>query len=102
MSVIFDLAKLIGDRVSTNIGNGITSMSMKQWIRLVTIVCVYLLLRPYIVRIVTPKSSTPAFQLRWQYRSCFYRLKIHTTQRNSGWVVANSVLNRSSSAHDNK
>ncbi|KAI0381800.1 DUF1531-domain-containing protein [Hypomontagnella monticulosa] len=47
---ISQLFTLVKDRFSTNVSESFTSMTPKQWIRLVIIVGAYALLRPYIIK----------------------------------------------------
>ncbi|KAK6951928.1 hypothetical protein Daesc_006453 [Daldinia eschscholtzii] len=47
---ISQLFTLVKDRFSTNVTESFTSMTPKQWIRLVIIVGAYALLRPYIIK----------------------------------------------------
>jgi flagellar biosynthesis/type III secretory pathway M-ring protein FliF/YscJ len=48
---IWKLGSLIVDRMTTNIGSSIDSMTLQHWIRLVAIVGAYALLRPYIIKL---------------------------------------------------
>ncbi|OTB07812.1 hypothetical protein M426DRAFT_317703 [Hypoxylon sp. CI-4A] len=54
VSHLFDsvsqLVELVRSRFSNNIQESFTSMTPKQWIRLVIIVGAYLLLRPYVIK----------------------------------------------------
>ncbi|KAF3064066.1 hypothetical protein GL218_02521 [Daldinia childiae] len=48
---ISELYTLVRDRFSNNISESFTSMTAKEWIRLVIIVGAYALLRPYIIKL---------------------------------------------------
>ncbi|KAI1415189.1 DUF1531-domain-containing protein [Hypoxylon sp. FL1857] len=48
---ISQLFTLVKDRFSTNVSESVSSMTPKQWIRLVVIVGGYALLRPYIIKL---------------------------------------------------
>ncbi|KAI1651675.1 DUF1531-domain-containing protein [Daldinia loculata] len=48
---ISELYTLVRDRFSNNIAESFTSMTAKEWIRLVIIVGAYALLRPYIIKL---------------------------------------------------
>ncbi|KAI1138820.1 DUF1531-domain-containing protein [Hypoxylon sp. FL0543] len=48
---INQLFTLVKDRFSNNLSESFTSMTPKQWIRLVIIVGAYMLLRPYIIKL---------------------------------------------------
>ncbi|KAI2608998.1 DUF1531-domain-containing protein [Hypoxylon fragiforme] len=47
---ISQLFTLVKDRASTNLSESFSSMTPKQWIRLVIVVGAYALLRPYIIK----------------------------------------------------
>ncbi|KAI1391018.1 DUF1531-domain-containing protein [Hypoxylon trugodes] len=47
---VSQLFTLVKDRFSTNLSESFTSMTPKQWIRLVIIVGAYMLLRPYLMK----------------------------------------------------
>ncbi|KAH9901871.1 DUF1531-domain-containing protein [Xylariomycetidae sp. FL2044] len=47
---LYELFTLVKDRFATNFGQSLTSMTPKQWLRLVIVVGAYLLLRPYLIK----------------------------------------------------
>ncbi|EHA55364.1 hypothetical protein MCOR27_006259 [Pyricularia oryzae] len=49
MDGLYNMATLVKDRVRNNLGNSLSQMSAQQWIRLITAICAYLLVRPYLV-----------------------------------------------------
>ncbi len=51
MSGLANLAATFGNRVSTNLSNSFSSLTLQQWIRLVAVAGAYLLLRPYLIKI---------------------------------------------------
>lgn len=51
MDGIYDTAAMIGNRVKNNLGSSFTNMTAQQWIRLVTLVGAYMLLRPYLLKL---------------------------------------------------
>ncbi|KLU88414.1 hypothetical protein MAPG_07399 [Magnaporthiopsis poae ATCC 64411] len=51
MDGIYDTAAMLGNRVKNNLGSSFTNMTAQQWIRLVTLVGAYMLLRPYLLKL---------------------------------------------------
>ncbi len=51
MEGLVDLATSFGERVTNNLSQTFSSLTVQQWIRLVAVVGAYLLLRPYIIKL---------------------------------------------------
>ncbi|KAK3325527.1 protein trafficking Pga2 [Apodospora peruviana] len=51
MDGVVDVAKMVGNRFTTNVQSGLANMSPEKWIRLVIIAGAYMLLRPYIIKL---------------------------------------------------
>ncbi|ORY71244.1 protein trafficking Pga2 [Pseudomassariella vexata] len=54
---LFGLLTMAGSRFTNNLGESFSSVSLKQWIRLVTVVGAYLLIRPYVLKHATTRQQ---------------------------------------------
>ncbi len=51
MADLMNMATTFGNRVTANLSNSFSHLTVQQWIRLVAIVGAYLLLRPYLIKL---------------------------------------------------